>query len=483
MKKSFCLFAVLFALLLFSALCETSVSESFDPGIELVRVDGDTYSGYLMIVHDPSRVILGVTNEGFIGGGMEIDGFLEKYGAVAGINASGFVDENGRGNGGTPIGMVISEGVILRNSDRKTAIAAFDSNHILHAGIFTKEEAEALQLRDGAGWGPVLIQNGQAQDVTGKRTGLNPRSAIGQRADGAVLLLMLDGRHPNSIGADYQDLIDIMLEYGAVTACNLDGGTSSVMYYRDNRVSTIRNISFSRSVPTAFLVMPENAENASSVIPETVTPSVSFYAHVPSGWTLLLNGEAVPEEYLTDRAIPSAHTEHIHKDVQNPVHAFYDVYAFPEDFSPEGVQLLNEKGEQMPFSTEGNLLLPSKDVSGGEYAVLKDTTLSTAKTFADFFVGKEKLDRALRNVEWKSSAYQILYEYDLWKSAKAGSSEMKSLAITGYTPLGDLCVAIEVKGVYRASYSTENVLEYPLDYTFYYRKVQDKWKIYDFVSR
>lgn len=225
--------------------------------IELIPVSGNTYKGYLMIVRDPSRVFLGITNEYFSSRGKRIDELCEQYDAVGGINASGFKDENGRGDGGTPVGMVISGGKILRGSDGKTTIAAFDENHILHVGKFSNAEAEALKLRDGAGWGPALIVNGVPADTGTNKTGLNPRSAIGQRSDGAVLLLVIDGRHPNSLGASYSDLIDVLMQYGAVNACNLDGGTSSIMYYEGERVTSIENYSISRSIPTAFLISKE----------------------------------------------------------------------------------------------------------------------------------------------------------------------------------------------------------------------------------
>lgn len=234
-----------------------SEGEAMEESIEIIPVSGSTYKGYLMIVKDPSRVFLGVTTPDFSTGGMGVDELCEKYDAVAGINASGFEDVNGRGNGGSPIGMVISEGNILRKSDGKTTIAAFDENNILHVGKFTDEEAVSLNLRDGAGWGPALIVNGVAAEVGSTKTGLNPRSAIGQRADGAVLLLVIDGRHPTSLGAGYTDLIEVMLKNGAVNACNLDGGTSSIMYYEGERISSIENISLSRSLPTAFLVKKE----------------------------------------------------------------------------------------------------------------------------------------------------------------------------------------------------------------------------------
>ena len=209
-----------------------------------------------MIVSDPSRVFLGVTNEYFNGGGKRIDDLAAKYDAVGGINASGFKDENGMGNGGSPIGMVISEGKLLRSTSSHT-IAAFDENHILHVGKFTKEDVEKLGLRDGAGWGPALVVNGEPAETPVNTTGLNPRTAIGQRADGAVLMLVIDGRHPNSMGATYSDLIEVMVRYGAVNACNMDGGTSSTLLYEGERLSHTTTLNSCRSIPTAFLIRRE----------------------------------------------------------------------------------------------------------------------------------------------------------------------------------------------------------------------------------
>ena len=227
--------------------------ETEEEAIALYPVSGSTYKGYVMIVKDPSRVFLGVTSPQFNNRGMSIDVLAEKYGAVGGINASGFEDEGGVGDGGQPLGMVISEGEILRSDSSKT-IAAFDKNDILHVGKFTKEEAQALGLRDGAGWGPALVINGEPAEITSTSTGLNPRTAIGQRADGAVIMVVLDGRHPSCLGGTYMDLIEILMRFGAVNACNLDGGYSSIMYYEGRRVSDVTSMDRSRKIPTAFLI-------------------------------------------------------------------------------------------------------------------------------------------------------------------------------------------------------------------------------------
>ena len=74
---------------------------------------------------------------------------------------------------------------------------------------------------------------------------------------GSVLLLVLDGRSINTLGATMQDVADIMLEYGAVNAGNLDGGSSSVMVYDGEIINNCASVTGPRNIPTAFIVLPE----------------------------------------------------------------------------------------------------------------------------------------------------------------------------------------------------------------------------------
>ena len=91
-------------------------------------------------------------------------------------------------------------------------------------------------------------------EVSGTSGGINPRTVIGQRADGAVLLLVIDGRQAHSLGATYKDCINVMLEHGAVNAGNLDGGSSTVLFYNGEIVNNCAALTGSRWIPTAFIV-------------------------------------------------------------------------------------------------------------------------------------------------------------------------------------------------------------------------------------
>ena len=232
---------------------------------ELIEVSGSTFKGKLLKISDPSRVFVGISGEyGEAYEGMKVADMIEKYGAQAGTNAGGFVDLNGVGNGGTPLGLVISEGQ-LRWGDLGTTyefVIGFDQDNILHIGRMTAQQALDLGLRDAVCWGdpkrPLIVNGvpGNEQDSLGG--GFNPRTAIGQTADGTVLLLVINGRATDSLGATYDDLTQIMLQHGAVNAMNLDGGSSSLLYLDGKLENTCSSLYGPRRMPTCWLVAPES---------------------------------------------------------------------------------------------------------------------------------------------------------------------------------------------------------------------------------
>ena len=134
------------------------------------------------------------------------------------------------------------------------------NNELIEMGSLI-EQAIEMGMRDcisiSNSIGPFLIINGEAQDVSGVGGGINPRTAIGQRADGSVILLVVDGRQANSLGATFADLLYIMQEYGAVNASTMDGGTSTQMYYDGEVINKPYSPTGPRQCPTAFLVGAE----------------------------------------------------------------------------------------------------------------------------------------------------------------------------------------------------------------------------------
>lgn len=238
---------------------ETDTADGDDndeDGIQIIDISNDTYKGKMMIVKDPSRVTVGISGQyGASYSGKTVMDMAMNYDAVAAVNGGGFEDNNGVGNGGTPIGLVISDGELKYGSAGSSyEVIGFDNNNNLVVGKMTASEALSRGVRDALSFGPILIVNGQASQVNGSGSGLNPRTAIGQRADGAILLLVIDGRQVNSLGASYADVIDVMLEYGAVNAANLDGGSSSLMYYKGEYINSCASLYGPRNMPTSIIV-------------------------------------------------------------------------------------------------------------------------------------------------------------------------------------------------------------------------------------
>ncbi len=229
-----------------------------EDGIDVYEVHGATYNGWMMIVHDPSRVSVGVCREEFSSKpGLRLKEIAERYGAVAAINGGGFSDEGGVGNGGRPLGLVIADGKLLNKARVKSdhaVVAGFNQDNVLIVGKLTTDQAQEKGLRDALAFGPALVVNGEAAQVSGSSSGLNPRTAIGQRADGAVLLLVIDGRQASSLGATYSDLISVLMEYGAVNAVNMDGGSSSLMCYKGEYLNKGVILTGDRDIPDGFIV-------------------------------------------------------------------------------------------------------------------------------------------------------------------------------------------------------------------------------------
>lgn len=226
---------------------------NMEEGIVILNVESSNYKGKLIIVDDPSRVVLSTTDYKGSRGEFICD-YLEKENAVIGVNASGFYDEGGVSLGGRVGGMCVSGGEYWGEYDSRYTLLGFDTNDRMVVG--GTEEWEAYDIRDGMQYRPSLILNGEkvVQDSAG--WGLQPRTTMGQCANGVVLILVIDGRQVGySLGATMEDCADILLEYGAVTAAACDGGSSSVIGYQGeiiNEPST--NMPTGRYLPNAWVV-------------------------------------------------------------------------------------------------------------------------------------------------------------------------------------------------------------------------------------
>ena len=224
------------------SMASTDEWANYPDGIYVEDIQGKTYNAHIMIIRDPSQVYMATSTSGNFSRnvpGKRITEVIETEGAIAAVNAGAFFDNGTAGPevGSTPEGLVIAGGQVRWNSGKapEEGFVGFNEDNIMVvAKTMTAEKAMELKIRDGCCFGPVLIMNGEvSMEAYNSASGYNPRTALGQRADGAVIFLCIDGRQAGSLGGTYADIIDIMLEYGAVNACNMDGGSSSVMLYRD----------------------------------------------------------------------------------------------------------------------------------------------------------------------------------------------------------------------------------------------------------
>ena len=252
-----------------------NISNEEIPDIEIVEVAKSTYTGTMMIVKDPSRVSL-ATIYPWKAQGVTLDQLVTDNDAIAGIN--GGLYDSSNNSGGRPYGVIVSNGEIQHNKPHEypgLVLVGFTEDHILQivdVSDMTAADVEKLvadmKIRDAVTFQEEasdannhfvqLIINNETREVNGMGSGLNPRTAIGQRADGSVLMFVTDGRGKSGhLGASSLDLIEVMQEFGAVNAANLDGGSSSCMYYDGEYLMSSVTFYYDNSswkLPAGFIV-------------------------------------------------------------------------------------------------------------------------------------------------------------------------------------------------------------------------------------
>ena len=224
------------------------------------KVEGYNFDAYMAVIYDPSKI--SVVHTKYLGyNGQYLVDMAKENNAIVAINGGGFVDIDGKSNGGQPRGIIIEDGKIIqssRNRDKGGGVIGFTNDNKFYIADVTAQQAINAGVRDAVEFGPFLIVNGVPSFIKGNGGyGIHPRTAIGQRKDGIVLFLVVDGRRVDSIGAGMKDLTDIMMKYGAYNAANLDGGNSSVLVINNeivNRPIDWSNFEQTRPIATGFIV-------------------------------------------------------------------------------------------------------------------------------------------------------------------------------------------------------------------------------------
>ena len=234
--------------------------DRLDSGLYLKEVSGLTWRGYVMLVADPTRVRMRDTSMQYECG-ENVMTMVKSAGAVAGINGGGFVDgPNYDSNGGTPGGLLIEEGELvcpLTPDDSVYSMIGINRDGVLVLRHCTAEWALSNGIVSAVSFAPFLVVNGEGMVKNGSGGwGIAPRTAIGQRETGEMLLLVIDGRQADwSLGCDLDVLQDVMLAEGAVNAAMLDGGSSTAMVHNGAYVNR-PSLGHERWINNCFVVMP-----------------------------------------------------------------------------------------------------------------------------------------------------------------------------------------------------------------------------------
>lgn len=236
---------------------DVQVSDVSNPkeGIEYVDVSTSTYKGYLLIIKDPKRVkLVSAPRIGTVGS--TVKQIVDDNDAIGGINAGGFADD-ALGTGGKPDGLVIVNGeYVSGNKNQAYSVVGIDTEgKMIVSNSMTYKKAKQLNLQSAVSFGPVIVINGNPTIRSGSGGwGIQPRTAIGQRKDGTILMLVIDGRQAGSLGATLKNVQDIFLQYDAYNAFNLDGGASSTMVFDGKVINSPSDIMGERYVPNAFII-------------------------------------------------------------------------------------------------------------------------------------------------------------------------------------------------------------------------------------
>ena len=231
-----------------------------DEGIVISEIHENGYRGKIMLIDDPYRVFLGTTDKKDTEG-LRIKAMMSLYGAVAGINASGFADPNDQGTGSDIVGMSYDGEFWGEYVDFYDSILITTENRLVVGRVL---DWEKYNIRAGIQFGPVLIADGEAMVSGSGGYGIQPRTAIGQREDGVIVFLVIDGRQIGwSLGCTVEDLVNILQKYNVINAACCDGGSSSVLAYKGEVITknSSLNPDYGRRLPNAFLVAPKEKDN------------------------------------------------------------------------------------------------------------------------------------------------------------------------------------------------------------------------------
>lgn len=235
-----------------------SVSIMQDTNITLCNVEEKNFKGKIITISNGKKVAVGYSLKDSKPDKTTSE-IAKENDALAAINAGMFKIAESDKLDVAPVGFIIKDGKIvyndLKNEDMPVDIACVTDKGELIVGKHSLAELKNGAIKDGVQSGPALIINGTPSIKNGDGgMGIGPRTAIAQKKDGTVILLVIDGRSMESIGASIKDIQDILLKYEAYNATLLDGGSSSTMYYDGNVINHPASLNGERIIPSIFIL-------------------------------------------------------------------------------------------------------------------------------------------------------------------------------------------------------------------------------------
>ena len=218
----------------YDSIYEEQILKRDDPNqvYKIVTLDEDRYTGFITVIYDPTRLNLAMAETSR---GEKITHFAKRLNAPIAANC-GPAEWNSGYTAMHPYNSIICEGKVVNEGGTEQDYRYSKLIGMTYDGILKlKMETAAEGVADGYKWavcfGPYLIVNGKPAEFKGNGGyGINPRQAIGQRQDGIVLIVTIDGRGGGgSAGISMPDLTEIFVRYGCYNAANLDGGGSTML--------------------------------------------------------------------------------------------------------------------------------------------------------------------------------------------------------------------------------------------------------------
>jgi exopolysaccharide biosynthesis protein len=132
-------------------------------------------------------------------------------------------------------------------------------------GISDYENAKFWDVIDAMHAGPILISDGKINITSEEEVffntpvdGVQPRSAIGYRLNGDIIIIVVDGRQVDSRGVYLEELAILMSQFNCHEALNLDGGGSSALIIDKKLINRPNGLNTQREVMSSIAIFSEN---------------------------------------------------------------------------------------------------------------------------------------------------------------------------------------------------------------------------------